>query len=109
MDDQLKQQIIQTLQSLHGRLGEPLQIEDWISTGGRNYDRHFTSYSKIILTLEQFHVRFSGAIATLGNNEQQIEFQTDAIKHIQADLENLVIEIQLSEKIWRRICIKPLP
>ena len=48
MNKELKQKIIENMQSLHKRIGETVSVEDWISTNGRNYDRHQTRYGRQI-------------------------------------------------------------
>lgn len=106
MTEELKQQIIQAIESLHKTVGEKVRIDDWISTSSRAYDRHQTRYGRMLLEVERFYVRFSGSIATMGNDEQQIEFRTDAIKFITAADQLLILEIQMKKDVWRRIRIE---
>ncbi len=103
MKEDLKQSIIKTIESIHDRIGETVIIKDWICTNGRTYDRHQTRYGKIILKIDEFSVRMSGAIATIGNKNQYIEFKTDCIQYIEKNDKALVIEINLSNTVWRRI------
>lgn len=108
MNEVLKQNIIDNMQSLHERIGETVFVEDWISTGGRNYDRHQTTYGKQILKIQDFRIRFSGSIATIRDDNQQIEFRTDSIKYIGYIGEQLIIEMNVKEDVWRRIKISKM-
>ena len=108
MNPELKQLIIDTMQSLHSRIGETVVIEDWICTSGRSYDRHQTRYGRMILKIDAFSIRISGAIATMGNNDQYIEFRTDSIRHIEEEEGKLILEINMRDTVWRRIEISKL-
>lgn len=108
MDEELKNKIIENMQSLHERIGETVSVEDWISTGGRNYDRHQTRYGRQVIKIQDFGIRFSGSIATIRNEKQQIEFRTDSIKFIEQKDEDLIIEINMKDDIWRRIKISKM-
>ncbi len=105
MNEDLKESIIETMLSLHQRIGDTVLVEDWLCTSGRSYDRHQTRYGKIILKIDEFRIRTSGAIATMGNDSQRIEFSTGAIKQIDKKEGELTLELKISEKIWRRIKI----
>ncbi|NVK63010.1 MAG: hypothetical protein HWE22_00435 [Flavobacteriales bacterium] len=101
-------QIIESVQTLEKWVGEYIAIDDWLCTSGRSYDRHQTRYGRMILNVEEFFVRMSGAMATLGNNDQCIEFKVDAIQSIEKTDSEMLIEIRLSETIWRKIVLKKL-
>lgn len=108
MNEVLKQNIIDNMQSLHERIGETVYVEDWISTGGRNYDRHQTTYGRQILKIQDFRIRFSGSIATIRDDIQQIEFRTDSIQYIEQKDEQLIIEMNMKDDVWRRIKISKI-
>jgi hypothetical protein len=108
MNEELRQSIIDTMQSLQNRIGETVVIEDWICTSGRSYDRHQTRYGKLILKIDEFSIRISGSIATMGNIDQNIEFRTDSIKQIEETEDELLIEINMIDTVWRRIKISKL-
>ena len=108
MNEVLKQIIIDNMQSLHERIGETVFVEDWISIGGRNYDRHQTTYGRQILKIQDFRIRLSGSIATIRDDNQQIEFRTDSIKYIEHKDGQLTIEINMKDDIWRRIKISKI-
>lgn len=108
MTTRLKADILEALQLLQGFQNFMVRIDDWICITGRNYDRHSTSYGKIILEIQEFRVRTSGAVATLYGGNQQIEFRTDAIKQVEITPDGLVVEICLADNVWRRIAVSKL-
>lgn len=105
MDESLKQEILETLQLVHAWVGETVMVDDWISTAGRSYDRHQTRYGKQVLLIKEFYVRTSGSIATIYNENQQIEFRTDSIKTILKDEKSITFEINMKDQVWRKIRI----
>ncbi len=105
MNTELKKSIIESMELLQFWIGEAVIIEDWICTSGRHYDRHQTRYGRIKLKIEEFGIRTSGAIATLSSSQQQIEFRTDCIKHIDKKENVLIIEMNIIDSVWRKITI----
>jgi len=96
------------MQLLESNIGKTVVVEDWICTNGRSYDRHQTRYGRIVLRIDEFSIRMSGAIATMGNNDQHIEFRTDSIKQIEEKPDGLILEINMIDSVWRRIQISEL-
>ncbi|MFK8055581.1 MAG: hypothetical protein AB8F78_05620 [Saprospiraceae bacterium] len=105
MDETLKSKIIEAMESLYSRIGQTLVISDWLSTSGRNYDRHQTRYGIQTITLDEFYIRTSGAIATMEGRNQQLEFRSDCIKFVTMSKNELLIEMDLQNNTWRRLKI----
>jgi len=60
-------------------------------------------FGRIILKIDKFYIRMSGSIATMGNQDQNIEFRTSSIKHIEETKHEFLIEINMIDTVWRRI------
>lgn len=108
MNKELKQRIIDNMQGLHERIGETVFVEDWISTEGRNYDRHHTTYGEQRIKIQDFCIRMSGAIATIRGEDHQVEFKTDSIKYIENEDNVLIMEINMKGDVWRKIKISKI-
>lgn len=106
MTEKLKVEIVKLVSVLHQKIGQTVEIEDWICTNGRTYDRHQTRYGKYRIEIEEFYVRTSGSIATILNKNQQIEFRTDSVKYIEIQPDRLTIEIQMKDDVWRKLTLK---
>jgi len=106
MTEELKTEIVSTMQVLHEWIGKFVSIEDYICTNGRTYNRHQTRYGKYNMKIKDFYIRTSGSIATIFNESQQIEFRSSSIKNIIADKTKIEIEINIKGSIWRKLIIK---
>ena len=105
MTEELKSNIIETMQSMHKQIGETVKIDDWICTSGNHYDRHQTRFSKYLIKIQDFYIRTSGAIATIYNENQQIEFRTDSINKIEKTENEIILEINMTDNVWRKLKI----
>ncbi len=103
MTEELKESILEHLEIMHRKIGETVKIKDWISTGGRQYDRHQTRYGLYQIHIQSFRVRYSGAMATIEGEHQQIEYRTDAIKYINQVNDTIILEINMKGLIWRKL------
>jgi len=105
MTEELKEKILDHIEWMRSKIGETILVKDWISTSGRSYDRHQTRYGKQVMKIEEYFVRISGAIASIRNENQCIEYRTDAIKHIELVQGELILEINMKDNVWRRLSI----
>jgi hypothetical protein len=104
-----KEDILKALHILQGFQHSMVRIDDWICITGRSYDRHSTSFGKTVMEIQEFRVRFSGSMATLYAPDQQVEFRTDAIQHVETSSpDSLVIEMNLAAGVWRRISVSKI-
>jgi len=105
MTEELKEKILDHIEWMRSKIGETILVKDWICTSGRSYDRHQTRYGKQIIKIDAYYVRMSGAIASIVNENQSIEYRTDAIKHIELNDNTWVIEINMQGNVWRQLSI----
>jgi len=107
MTQEMKVKVIAFYQKCGSLKEKKIIITECISTNRDNFDRHFTTYSKLVFILIDFGVRFSGNRATFRGENQYYEIGGDLI----IKLENLVEEEfeiieKYSEKVFRRTTIK---
>lgn len=50
-------------------------------------------------------MRINGAIASIFNKNQKIEYRTDVIQEIRISKDVLILEIQMKGDVWRRLPI----
>jgi len=81
-------------------------ITDRISNNKDNYNRHFTTTSRLKFKLKHFGVRTSGAIAMLDGENQSFEFRTDAIKEIARIDNKIEIIVQITGNVFRNLEIE---
>lgn len=105
MDKQTKEELIKSLHFIHDQIGKQIQITDWLSTRGPVYDRHWTRYNRYTFKLEDFAIRTSGAIASIRGASHHIEFRTDCIKSLTITQEQITYEINLADRVWRKLLI----
>jgi len=101
--EELKSQVIRSMQWLGSQIGNTISITDRITTSKGNYDRHFTRTNRIKIKLKNFGIRTSGAIATLEGDGIEFEFKTDSIRRIERMDNKLEIEISFDLNTSRLI------
>ncbi|MFK7774846.1 MAG: hypothetical protein AB8F94_22085 [Saprospiraceae bacterium] len=107
MSQELKNKIIKIYQKWDSFKNWQISIKVAISTNKDNFDRHFTSFSKLEFVMKDFGVRFSGNRARFEGEKQSYEIGGDHIIRIEEKEEDEfeIIE-KYSEKVFRRTMIK---
>ena len=107
MTQELKDKIIEIFQRWDSFKNSRISIKVAISTNKDNFDRHFTSFSKIEFVMKEFGVRFSGNRAMFMGEKQSYEIGGDHIIRISKTVEReFEILEKYSEKVFRRSVIK---
>ncbi len=107
MNKELQEKLIAFFQNCDSFKGMNLIVNEYISTNKDNFDRHFTSCSKLAFKMIDFGVRFSGARAKFRGENQYYEIGGDLITEFK-ELENDEYEIleKYSEKVYRKKILK---
>jgi len=95
MKAKLKETLIAFFQYCDTLKGNQITIQEYISTNKNNFDRHFTTSSKLVFEMTNFGVRMSGARAMFMGEKQSYEIGVDRIIHFEQLKEN---EYELIEK-----------
>ena len=106
MTEDMKHKIIEFIENFDVNKGKSLIFREAISTNKDNFDRHFTSYSKIEFILLNFTVRISGARMMFDGDKMNYEIGVDHIIQFEDKEGEIEILEALSEKVYRRTIIK---
>lgn len=100
----------QFIQDLHQHKGKTIQVDEAITLNPGNYNRHFTSYTRFTLVLQNVGIRTSGARLMIHGNQEGYEIATTGILQTLQPLENNTWELieHLSDQVHRRTFIKVL-
>ena len=107
MTQELKEKIIEFFQKWDSFKNSRISIKVATTTNRDNFDRHFTSFSKIEFVMKDFGVRFSGNRAMFKGEKQSYEIGGDYIVKISKIGErNFEVLEKYSEKVFRKSEIK---
>ena len=103
MKEGLKNKIVSIFEYLSEQISKEILIIDRISNNKENFDRHFTTTSRLKINLKYFGVRISGGIATIEGINQYFKFRTDSIKDILKTDNKIEIKILITEDVMRNL------
>jgi hypothetical protein len=103
----LKNQILDFLENNEHFWGQFVAIHEALSTNGFNFDRHFTSFTRVEFSLTRIDARFSGARIIFSGEKMYYEIGLDLLESFEKISENEFVFLEkYSETVFRKTRVR---